>query len=288
MTQSVILGKEELNLKEHQIKQLRDKLNKPLEDIDELTSEEEMTHQLIEALADKIEDMNLFISQTQQILKDSSSQDNLDFRSCSTTSLTCNPNSDAYTSYTQPTNSCYSISSYITPLTISSTTSGCSNSNQSTTSKSNNDRIGILGSGLGGASGSKKISPDTILLGSSNYEYQTQDSTVYNYGFTNSEFFAFIAGLDPVEYILVITVISILLATSLNTNEQQLVGGALIDIGVTLGNIVEQTLFQRARQNEINTKKRQAALQTDMNNIYQSLVMLQEEINALRDELNLD
>lgn len=65
-------------------------------------------------------------------------------------------------------------------------------------------------------------------------------------------------------------------------------GGALIDIGVTIGNIVEQTLFQQARQNEINTKKRQAAFQTDISNIYNSLVTLQEEINALRDELNLD
>jgi hypothetical protein len=38
----------------------------------------------------------------------------------------------------------------------------------------------------------------------------------------------------------------------------------------------------------MNTKKRQAAFQTDISNIYNSLVTLQEEINALRDELNLD
>ena len=260
-------------MKESQLKQFRSKLNKTVEEIPESTPEEEMTHQLIEALSDKIDDMNLFISQTQALLSQSSLQNKSDVRSCSTESSTSNGNSNTSTSSDASSNQ---------------TASSCDCSANTTSSNDTDERIGIVGSGIGGTAGSKKISPDTFLLGSSNYEYYSPDKTNYLYGFTNSEFFAFIGALDPIEYILVITVISILIATQLNTNEQQLVGGALIDIGVTIGNIVEQTLFQQARQNEINTKKRQAAFQTDISNIYNSLVTLQEEINALRDELNLD
>ena len=268
-----------MSVKESQLKQFRSKLNKTVEEIPESTPEEEMTHQLIEALSDKIDDMNLFISQTQALLSQSSLQNKSDVRSCSTESSTSNGNSNTSTSSDASSNQTASSCDCST-----NTTSASTNSANTTSSNDTDERIGIVGSGIGGT----KISPDTFLLGSSNYEYYSPDKTNYLYGFTNSEFFAFIGALDPIEYILVITVISILIATQLNTNEQQLVGGALIDIGVTIGNIVEQTLFQQARQNEINTKKRQAAFQTDISNIYNSLVTLQEEINALRDELNLD
>ncbi|EGC92295.1 hypothetical protein HMPREF9402_2661 [Turicibacter sp. HGF1] len=275
-------------MKESQLKQFRSKLNKTVEEIPESTPEEEMTHQLIEALSDKIDDMNLFISQTQALLSQSSHQNKSDFRSCSTESSTSNDNSNTFTASDASSNQTASSCDCSTNTTSTNTTSASTNSANTTSSNDTDERIGIVGSGIGGTAGSKKISPDTFLLGSSNYEYYSPDKTNYLYGFTNSEFFAFIGALDPIEYILVITVISILIATQLNTNEQQLVGGALIDIGVTIGNIVEQTLFQQARQNEINTKKRQAAFQTDISNIYNSLVTLQEEINALRDELNLD
>lgn len=275
-------------MKESQLKQFRSKLNRTVEEIPESTPEEEMTHQLIEALSDKIDDMNLFISQTQALLSQSSLQNKSDVRSCSTESSTSNDNSNTSTSSDASSNQTASSCDCSTNTTSTNTTSASTNSANTTSSNDTDERIGIVGSGIGGTAGSKKISPDTFLLGSSNYEYYSPDKTNYLYGFTNSEFFAFIGALDPIEYILVITVISILIATQLNTNEQQLVGGALIDIGVTIGNIVEQTLFQQARQNEINTKKRQAAFQTDISNIYNSLVTLQEEINALRDELNLD
>ena len=277
-----------MSVKESQLKQFRSKLNKTVEEIPESTPEEEMTHQLIEALSDKIDDMNLFISQTQALLSQSSLQNKSDVRSCSTESSTSNDNSNTSTSSDASSNQTASSCDCSTNTTSTNTTSASTNSANTTSSNDTDERIGIVGSGIGGSAGSKKISPDTFLLGSSNYEYYSPDKTNYLYGFTNSEFFAFIGALDPIEYILVITVISILIATQLNTNEQQLVGGALIDIGVTIGNIVEQTLFQQARQNEINTKKRQAAFQTDISNIYNSLVTLQEEINALRDELNLD
>ena len=66
------------------------------------------------------------------------------------------------------------------------------------------------------------------------YNYASASSQNYSYGFTNSEFFAFIGNLDPVEYILVITVVAIIIGVELNVFERQIVGGTLVDIGVTL------------------------------------------------------
>lgn len=237
------------------------------------------THQLIESLSKKIEEMNVFISQTKNILNDS--QKESDFRSsssdisstnCSITNLT---DSDSNSSPCDNQHSSYE----------------CFTSNDSSsTSTRNSERITGIGSGIGGTGGSGKISADTILMGSSRFEYTTGDNSgsSYIYGFTNSEFFAFIASLDPIEYILVITVIAILLATQLNISERQLFGGALIDIGIQLGNIVEQELFQRARQNEIITRQRHEALQCDIKNIYEKLILLQDEINDLKDQLHID
>ena len=72
----------------------------------------------------------------------------------------------------------------------------------------------------------------------------------YKYGFTDSEFLAFIADLDPTEYILVITVVTILININLNIFEQYVVSGALLDIAVTSQNMVQQRGFQFARQGE--------------------------------------
>ena len=66
----------------------------------------------------------------------------------------------------------------------------------------------------------------------------------HKYGFTDSEFLAFIADLDPTEYILVITVVTILININLNIFEQYVVSGALLDIAVTSQNMVQQRGFQ--------------------------------------------
>lgn len=118
------------------------------------------------------------------------------------------------------------------------------------------------------------------------YNYAPDNAVSYQYGFTNSEFFAFIANLDPVEFILTITVITILIAVNLNVFEKQVVSAALVDIGVTLGNMVQQELFQSARQNEANTNERNEALQNDLDTLYNDIDQLQAQINALRQQLN--
>ena len=120
------------------------------------------------------------------------------------------------------------------------------------------------------------------------FDYAPQQTTTYCYGFTNSEFFAFIGSLDPVEYILVITVIAIIIGVELNVFERQIVGGALVDIGVTLGNMVEQELFQTARQNEAASRQRNEAEQTDFDNLYNDIDVLQAEIDAIKQQLGMN
>ena len=264
---------------------------RPIPEGDNVDNETDiLTHQLIESLSEKIEEMNEFISQTHSLLNTAKLSENNDFRSfsnstntssttCSMTNSTCSD--DTNSNNTNPNSSDKG----------SSTNNYSSNSNR----ESKNERVqsptgNNVGGNVGGTAGSQLISADVILMGSSNYQYTSGDSSSHNYkyGFTDSEFFAFIASLDPIEYILVITVIAIIIATQLNVNERQLLGGALIDIGVTIGNIVEQEFFQRARKNEIVTRQRHEALQCDIENIYRSLVLLQDEINELNGQLNPD
>lgn len=117
------------------------------------------------------------------------------------------------------------------------------------------------------------------------FNYAPDPAPNYLYGFTNNEFFAFIGSLDPVEYILVITVIAIIIGVELNVYEMQIVGGALVDIGVTLGNMVEQEVFQSARQNDIRSRQHDEAEQTDFDTLYNNIDALQAEIDALKKQL---
>ncbi len=118
------------------------------------------------------------------------------------------------------------------------------------------------------------------------FQYDPKETKSYNYGFTNNEFFAFIGSLDPVEYILVITVIAIIVGVEFNVFELQILGGALVDIGVTLGNMVEQQLFQQARKSEIFNRERNEAEQNDFDTLYDDIDALQAQINELKRQLN--
>lgn len=118
------------------------------------------------------------------------------------------------------------------------------------------------------------------------FQYAPKETKSYNYGFTNNEFFAFIGSLDPVEYILVITVIAIIVGVEFNVFELQILGGALVDIGVTLGNMVEQQLFQQARKSEIFNRERNEAEQNDFDTLYDDIDALQAQINELKRQLN--
>ena len=95
----------------------------------------------------------------------------------------------------------------------------------------------------------------------------------HKYGFTDSEFLAFIADLDPTEYILVITVVTILININLNIFEQYVVSGALLDIAVTSQNMVQQRGFQLARQGE------------NFDNLYSEVDRLTEELNQIKSNI---
>ena len=135
--------------------------------------------------------------------------------------------------------------------------------------------------------GKNAVSAGSIIAHQTSFNYAGSTTTNYRYGFTNSEFFAFIANLDPVEYVIVIAIITIIIAVQLNVFEKQVISGALVDIGVSLGNMVEQELFQSARQNEINNRERNQAEQTDFDTLYEDVNRLQAQINALKEQLGI-
>ena len=107
----------------------------------------------------------------------------------------------------------------------------------------------------------------------------------HKYGFTDSEFLAFIADLDPTEYILVITVVTILININLNIFEQYVVSGALLDIAVTSQNMVQQRWFQLARQGEAVSQQRSEYRQENSDNLYSEVDRLTEELNQLKSKI---
>lgn len=107
----------------------------------------------------------------------------------------------------------------------------------------------------------------------------------HKYGFTDSEFLAFIADLDPTEYILVITVVTILININLNIFEQYVVSGALLDIAVTSQNMVQQRGFQLARQGEAVSRQRSEYRQENSDNLYSEVDRLTEELNQLKSKI---
>ena len=79
--------------------------------------------------------------------------------------------------------------------------------------------------------------------------------------------------------------VAIIIGVELNVFERQIVGGTLVDIGVTLGNMVEQELFRSARRNEIVNRQRNEAEQNDFDTLYDSIDQLQAEIDRLKEQI---
>ena len=149
-------------------------------------------------------------------------------------------------------------------------------------------RLGAAGSTIQNNSASNSGQSSAAILHRTSYNYASTRTTNYRYEFTNYEFFAFIGSLDPVEYILVVTIIAIIIGVQLNVYERQILGGTLVDIGVTLGNMVEQELFRSARRNEIINRERNEAEQNDFDTLYNDIDRLQNEINTLKQQLGIN
>ena len=116
-------------------------------------------------------------------------------------------------------------------------------------------------------------------------DLEEEDTTPkFKYGFTDSEFFAFIANLTALEYLLFTSVLDVTFFISLNVLEQQILSGLLIDLGVTLGNLVEQEAFQKARENEIAARDERNAFIRRQNALQDEIKALVEEVQALKNQ----
>lgn len=106
----------------------------------------------------------------------------------------------------------------------------------------------------------------------------------HRYGFTDSEFLAFIADLDPVDYIIVTTVVAILININLNIFEQYVVSGVLLDIAITSQNMVQQEGFRLARQGQAASSARNEYRQENFDTLYNEINRLTEELNELKSQ----
>lgn len=104
----------------------------------------------------------------------------------------------------------------------------------------------------------------------------------HKYGFTNNEFFAFIADLDPVDYIITLTVIAILINVNLNIFEQYVLSGFLLDLAITSQNMVQQEGFRLTLEGQEIGRQRAEARQENFDQLYQDMDRLQNELNQLR------
>ena len=171
------------------------------------------------------------------------------------------------------------------------------NTHSSSTMSSNDERflappavaLGLIGGGgqaglLQATSVSEGLFNDTFL-GDGFEALEEEDTTPkFKYGFTDSEFFAFIANLTALEYLLFTSVLDVTFFISLNVLEQQILSGLLIDLGVTLGNLVEQEAFQKARENEILARDERNAFIRRQNALQDEIKTLIEEVQALKNQ----
>lgn len=253
------------------------KSQSPKQKVRQIESSDELMHNFIELLTDKVDQMQSMINDIS--LSPSTPSDN----------NTLDPSRSTEKKIESPLNEQNFLPDDFDPEELRFQASESS----ATTTSGTINTTGRLGTSSGqsfGTSGGVANSGQSAaaIAHRTAFDYAPPQTTTYCYGFTNSEFFAFIGSLDPVEYILVVTVIAIIIGVELNVFERQIVGGALVDIGVTLGNMVEQELFQQARQNEVASRQRNEAEQTDFDNLYNDIDILQAEIDAIKQQLGMN
>ena len=121
--------------------------------------------------------------------------------------------------------------------------------------------------------------------GPSGYQYAGDKQPYYRFGFTNSEFIAFLGSLNAIEYIIVLAIITILIMMSLNEKEREIVYNFFITIGQTMGSGITQTAFQTDISSQKEDALKGTALQTDFGYIYTEMTALQNEIKELKKQL---
>lgn len=124
------------------------------------------------------------------------------------------------------------------------------------------------------------------VLGPSGFNYKGEEGCDYLYGFTNSEFIAFLGRLCPTEFIIIMTLISILISQPLNLNELSIIALFMEGLGDQLELLAEFRSIQTDIKEEDEQKEQNEAIQQDFNYIFQQLCAMQERINCLENQLS--
>jgi len=108
-----------------------------------------------------------------------------------------------------------------------------------------------------------------------------EESYHYRYLFTDSEFLAFVAALDPYEYLIITNLISILIASSYNLKELEVIYNFFNNLSDILQIIVDQELFmQGVKEDEENAAKKKE-LHDDLILLHQQIEELQQHVKTL-------
>ena len=247
----------------------------PKHKVSQSEASDELVHNFIELLTEKVDEMHGMINKID--VNPSSNSDPLSISSILSRTTLLNNESITSSSHS---NDFLSEEFDLNDIRLQT--------NTETTGLGDDGRLGATGSTVQSGGSPNSGQSSAAILHRTSYNYASTQTTNYRYEFTDYEFIAFIGSLDPVEYILVITTLAIIIGVELNVYERQIIGGIFVDIGVTLGNMVEQELFRSARLNEIRNRERNEAEQNDFDTLYNDIDRLQNEINALRQQLGIN
>lgn len=119
----------------------------------------------------------------------------------------------------------------------------------------------------------------------SGFDYTANLSQQYCYGFTNSEFLAFIAGLSPVEYLIVISLIAVIITEPLNLRETVVTYTLMNSIATVMDVLESQESFQAAVSGAATTRQQQIAIQQDFDFLMGQVQCMQQQIKSLESQL---
>ena len=105
----------------------------------------------------------------------------------------------------------------------------------------------------------------------------------YRYSFTDSEFLAFVAALDPVEYLIINNIIAVLVASQYNLKELEVIYNFFNNISDILQIVVDQELFQKAIIEDLEAEEKKKALSNDILLLHKQVDELQQHVKQLEN-----
>ncbi|MCL1948261.1 MAG: hypothetical protein FWF59_00790 [Turicibacter sp.] len=123
------------------------------------------------------------------------------------------------------------------------------------------------------------------FLGPSGFNYSDEEECEFLYGFTNSEFIAFLGQLCPTEFLIIVSLITILITQTLNMDELSVIALFFEGLGDQLELLVEYDSIQADIKEAEEQKAHNKANQQDFEYIFQQLVIMQGQIKSLENQL---